>query len=98
MRMSMNARAAVFLLCVLGCAPGSRSADTNVVDSVAQRFLAQGLGDCSAYEMLRRLTQSAPHRLSGSRGAAAALDISGRMMEGVGAVNVRAASLMVRHC
>jgi carboxypeptidase Q len=75
----------------------SVAADSSAPDSIAERFIARGLHDCPAYGMLQELTQLAPHRLSGSRDAAVALDLAGKMLARVGAVNIRAESLMVPH-
>jgi carboxypeptidase Q len=90
---------AIFVVVLLnaGGAQTALASDSTTADRIAQRLLTRGLRDSRAYDLLRELTTIAPHRLSGSRGAAVALELTGEMLRRVGATNVRAESLMVPH-
>lgn len=66
-------------------------------DSVARALLQAGLRTNNAYTLLTELTRTAGHRLSGSAGAARAVDLTASMMRRYGFVNVRAESLLVPH-
>lgn len=61
------------------------------------KLLATGLRDLESYELLKQLTAEAPHRLSGSEGAAKAVSLTKRMMEERGFENVHLERVMVPH-
>ena len=62
---------------------------------VAQDLRDSGLRRCESYVMLQELTSGAPHRLSGSEGAARAVAMTRTMMEAKGFENIHLESLMV---
>ncbi len=64
-------------------------------DSVARALLTNGLRENHAYALLKELTEVAGHRLSGSDGAARAVEVTQQMMRRLGFENVRVESLMV---
>ena len=64
-------------------------------DSALTAMIRIGLTDLGAYRLLQELVRVAPHRLSGSAGAAAAVDLTKRMMEERGFQNVRLEKVMV---
>jgi hypothetical protein len=66
-------------------------------DDVAARILELGLKDGEAYDMLAELTSQAGHRLSGSPGAAAAVELTLQMMLSKGFDNVHLEPIMVPH-
>lgn len=66
-------------------------------DSVAIRLLATGLRSCESFDMLKELTLKAPHRLSGSPGAAKAVELTKEMMVGRGFNKVHLEEVMVPH-
>ena len=66
-------------------------------DSVASRLLGTGLTSCEAYRLLRALTSQMPHRLSGSPGAAKAVELTKKMMEEKGFDRVHLEKVMVPH-
>ncbi len=66
-------------------------------EEVARRLLAEGLRSCESHSMLAELTTKAPHRLSGSEGAAKAVQVTKEMMEKRGFDNVHLESVMVPH-
>lgn len=73
------------------------SAGSPPADSVARMLLRAGLKDNNAYALLAELTTTCGSRLSGSPGAARAVDLTAAMMRRYGFVNVRAESVMVPH-
>lgn len=82
------------------CAQPSRPAPTTVpakYSELANRLLATGLRDLESYELLKQLTTEAPHRLSGSEGAAKAVALTKRMMDERGFQNVHLEKVMVPH-
>jgi hypothetical protein len=87
----------VLISCALlttGC--GLRRSDPPVPRSAtAQRLVELGLADGRAYELLRELVTAAPHRLSGSAGAARAVEWGKAAMERAGLSNVRLQEVMV---
>jgi len=64
---------------------------------IAGQLRDEGLRSCLADTLLRRLTARAPHRLSGSAGAADAVALTQQMMEELGLANVRRERVMVPH-
>jgi len=66
-------------------------------EDVAARLLKAGLQTCESYDMLVELTSKAPHRLSGSEGAALAVELTRKMMEERDFNNVHLESVMVPH-
>jgi Zn-dependent M28 family amino/carboxypeptidase len=62
---------------------------------VARRMLVAGLRDCSSHAILSELTSVAGHRLSGSPGAAAAVQLTEQMMIESGFQSVHVESLLV---
>jgi hypothetical protein len=76
-------------------APGADS--LGAYDVAARRILAFALRTQGAYGMLDTLTRKAGKRLSGSPGAAAAVEEMRRMMEARGFANVHLEEVMVPH-
>lgn len=64
---------------------------------IAKLLLAEGLRTCESYDMLKELTSKAGHRLSGSEGAAKAVQLTKEMMEKRGFDNVHLETVMVPH-
>jgi carboxypeptidase Q len=64
---------------------------------LAERIVTEGLVRGRAYEHLRDLIQAAPHRLSGSPGAAAAVEWARQRMLEIGFDEVRLEPCMVPH-
>ncbi len=64
-------------------------------EEIVQRLLAGGLGTYESHSMLAELTIKAPHRLSGSVGAAKAVQLTKEMMEKRGFDNVHLEPVMV---
>lgn len=62
---------------------------------IAKQLVDTGLAHLGAYAMLEQLTAQAPHRLSGSEGAAIAVALTKRMMEERGFDNVHLEKVMV---
>ncbi|RMH01880.1 MAG: M20/M25/M40 family metallo-hydrolase, partial [Planctomycetota bacterium] len=56
-----------------------------------------GLADRHAFVLLRDLVETAPHRLAGSPGYAAAADWAERTMRGIGLANVRRQTVLAEH-
>lgn len=82
------------MLC--GAAPAA-SAGSPPADSLARMLLRAGLSGNNAYALLTELTTTCGSRLSGSPGAAKAVDLTAAMMRRYGFANVRAESVMVPH-
>ncbi len=66
-------------------------------DTLARQLLRAGLPTNTAHALLAELIRSCGSRLSGSVGAAKAVDLTAAMMRRYGFVNVRAESCMVPH-
>ena len=66
-------------------------------DSVAARLLETGLTRCEGFRLLKELTLQVPHRLSGSPGAAQAVELTRKMMEDKGFNRVHLEKVMVPH-
>ena len=66
-------------------------------DSVATALMRTGLQSCEAFQMLKELTAKAPHRLSGSAGAAKAIEITRGMMNRLGFQEVHTETVTVPH-
>ncbi len=64
---------------------------------IAKQLLERGLRDCDAYKFLTELCEKAPHRLSGSEGAAKAVELTRKMMADLGFENVHLEKIMVPH-
>ena len=92
-------------LCVVAvllviCAGPARGGDTDrsvQYKEFARRLLETGLRDGEAYAMLHEITSSARYRLSGSAGAATAIELTMHMMMKRGFEKVQAESLLVPH-
>ncbi|MEK9138926.1 MAG: M20/M25/M40 family metallo-hydrolase, partial [Bacteroidota bacterium] len=69
----------------------------NTYDSIATRLMETGLKDCESYQMLTELVTHAPHRLSGSPGAARAVELTKEMMEKRGFDKVHLEAIKVPH-
>lgn len=101
MRMSVLVTIAVFFPIVAGCQPraelhsGATASASH--EQIAARLLAAGLRDCEAYTRLQQLCAIAPHRLSGSLGAAKAVELTRTMMADLGFHNVHREKVMVPH-
>jgi hypothetical protein len=101
MRISVLVTIAAFFPIVVGCQPRAdvHSATTAPTphEEIAARLLAAGLRDCEAYTRLQQLCAIAPHRLSGSLGAAKAVELTRTMMVNLGFQNVHREKVMVPH-
>ncbi len=64
---------------------------------IVKKLLEAGLRDCESYEMLKQLVAEAPHRLSGSEGAAKAVALTKKMMDDRGFDNVHLEKVIVPH-
>lgn len=64
-------------------------------DSIATRLVEEGLRNCEAFKMLKELALHAPHRLSGSPGAAKAVELTRLMMVQRGFDKVHLEKIMV---
>ncbi len=62
---------------------------------LADKLLETGLRNCEAYDRLKELCAKAPHRLSGSAGAATAVELTQKMMLDNGFSNVHREKIMV---
>jgi hypothetical protein len=88
------------LLLALAALPQAALTYVNPADryqETVDRMLASALDTGEAYAMLERLCQAAPHRLSGSPGAAAAVEWARETMLAAGLENVRLEPVMVPH-
>jgi len=85
----------VILLCTLLPLPGAADDGLEKHRTIARALLEEGLRECEAHVILSELTSVAGHRLSGSRGAEIAVDLTTRMMKRRGFDEVRVESLMV---
>jgi carboxypeptidase Q len=85
------------ILAVLSCIAVPAPAGSPPADSVARQLLRAGLTQNTAYTLLAELTHTCGSRLSGSPGAARAVELTAAMMRRFGFVNVRAESCMVPH-
>ena len=73
------------------------SAATADARRVLSSLLSAGMKERGAYALLRELTREAPHRLSGSQGAARAVRLVQRMMDSLGFANVHREDIAVPH-
>lgn len=73
------------------------SSQVEKYDDLVERLRSEGLRTCAAYDLLTELTSKAPHRLSGSAGAAKAVEVTKEMMENLGFDNVHLEKVMVPH-
>ncbi len=64
---------------------------------IAAKLLGTGLRNCEGFSMLKELCEKAPHRLSGSEGAATAVELTKKMMTERGFDKVHLESIMVPH-
>jgi hypothetical protein len=83
------------LLCTLFPLQGMADDGLENHREIARALLEEGLRDCEAHAILSELTSVAGHRLSGSRGARIAIELTARMMKDRGFEEVRVESLMV---
>jgi carboxypeptidase Q len=100
MHHSRLARAALLLplLALLSLGPGQGATDRPLAgDEVAQRIVTEALVRGQAYDHLASLVAAAPHRLSGSAGAAAAVEWGRQRMEQIGFDQVRLEPCLVPH-
>ena len=102
--MSASIRHSVVALIMLLLVSASRVASAQPLragnaayDSIAKRILEAGLKELEAFSMLQELTSKAAHRLSGSQGAAVAVELTRQMMERRGFDNVHLESIIVPH-
>ncbi len=75
----------------------SASSQVEKYNEIVERLRSEGLRTCAAYDLLTELTSKAPHRLSGSAGAAKAVEVTKEMMERLGFDNVHLEKVMVPH-
>lgn len=85
-------RRSQFGLCLLFClslasASGHQGEPVKLRDML-QRFIEQGLRTGLSYDLLAELTSKAPHRLSGSSGAAKAVEVTTDMLRRIGCDSV----------
>lgn len=73
------------------------TAQTPEAKEFSFRLLEHGLRENGAYKMLTELCTKAPHRLSGSEGAARAIELTKQMMIDRGFANVHLEAIMVPH-
>jgi carboxypeptidase Q len=85
----------VLLLVIAAGAPGQENASGHTADLILDSLITTGLRAGRAYEMLRALTDAAPHRLSGSPGAAAAVELTQQFMNDLGFDRVHREEVMV---
>ncbi len=85
----------ILALCFL--ATNSSSAQTPPAKEFSAKLLEHGLSNNGAYAMLSELCAKAPHRLSGSEGAAKAIELTKQMMVDRGFANVHLETIMVPH-
>ncbi len=89
-----------FLLATGPNVPGQSLSNRGAIqryDTIAVKLLETGLKSGEAYRMLKELTSTAGHRLSGSEGASSAVALAQRMMVDRGFENVHLESIMVPH-
>jgi carboxypeptidase Q len=85
------------LLCAVLPVPAQQVHPDSHYVRIAGQLREEGLRWCLSHSLLRELTTRVPHRLSGSPGAAAAVDLTQKMMEEGGFENVRRERVMVPH-
>lgn len=88
-------RGALLSMLLAVATPFATTADRPNRDSVVATFLRVGLGEGEAFRMLQELCTAAPHRLSGSKGAEAAVELTRQMMLDRGFDNVHLEKLLV---
>ena len=88
---------AAFFLLTISAPAFAQTASIERYDSLARQIVKEALGSNKAYEMLRDLCTSTGHRLSGSPGAAMAVQWSRNKMEEYGFDNVRLEPVTVPH-
>lgn len=72
-----------------------RKASTLPHEPIVEKLRIAGLRDCHAYSLLQELCAKAPHRLSGSAGAATAVELTRKMMTDLGFEKVHLEKVMV---
>jgi hypothetical protein len=87
-RTGMLARALLIICVVLGESAGHAQETIRRNRDVLAKFVAAGLREGNAYQMLRELTRRAPHRLSGSADADTAVRVARQLLARVGADSV----------
>ncbi len=87
---------AAVLLCCCARTTG-QTVDTALYNPVVRGLLDQGMWTTPAYDMLRSLVETAPHRLAGSKGAARAVAWMTSTMQRLQFENVKQESVMVPH-
>ena len=95
---SVRSLLVVVLTVIAADAPGQSNRLVQVaadVDVIVDSLVNTGLRSGRAYAMLRDLTDAAPHRLSGSPGAAAALELTQTLMNDLGFDRVHFEEVMV---
>jgi carboxypeptidase Q len=89
------------VLCLLLCfsltTASGRQGEAVKQRDVLHRFVEQGLRKGLAYNLLSELTRKAPHRLSGSTGAAKAVEVTTDMLRRIGCDSVWNEPCMVPH-
>ncbi len=76
---------------------GSQQVDTAQWNPVVRGLLREGMWSTASYDLLRELVTKAPHRLSGSKGAADAVVVIESMMQRLHFQNVRRETVTVPH-
>jgi carboxypeptidase Q len=85
----------VLFLLVAVDAPGQQKLSERAGAAILDSLIDIGLRSCQAYDMLVALTEAAPHRLSGSPGAAAAVELMHQLMNELGFDHVHREEVMV---
>lgn len=88
---------AALLTAVLGAGATAQADDVAAYAPTVDTILREAVARGRAYELLTDLCTTAPHRLSGSPGAAAAVEWARQTFEDVGLQNVRLEPVVVPH-
>jgi len=93
----MNSILALLLLSSILSGTVSSQPVLEKYSDITRRLLDEGLRSCHTYDLLVELTSKAGSRLSGSEGAAKAVQLTREMMERKGFENVHLEKVMVPH-
>ncbi len=96
-KISANSMTSMFRIFIPLFIANAVLAQTPTAKDFSSKLLQEGLREYGAFTMLQELTSKAPHRLSGSDGAARAVEITKQMMVDRGFSNVHLESVMVPH-
>ncbi len=90
-------RSTLLALFLLSLSVSAQPADTARYGPLLRVLITAGMETDSAFALLRTLVSTAPHRLSGSEGAAVAVKLTTSMMMRLGFEQVHQESVMVPH-